>query len=186
MNAIVGNALPPSGKGADGDGKQNDGRQYVKRLGPDDNDSDTCNLFGCKARAEAAAKFGVSKPTLKQQKAFCPCWNAKLDTTNYKPGQKLYIAAGRAHVQANPNLDTLKDVKLTVTRKTGKPDGAKKTVAPIIGAAAMLSDADLTDPNKFNSWWESLKADTAAPIVQGETPKSVEEMVVSVGGSAYS
>ena len=72
------------------------------------------------------AKFKTDRPTLKQQKECCYCFNSGMSLDGFGPGQRVFATGCREHVKANPNIETLKGVTVTLTkrsqRKPEKPD----------------------------------------------------------------
>ena len=85
------------------------------RLGREDNDCNFCECFQCQSN-----KFGgVTKCASRH--------DSTVDISKFRAGPRDYAEKGRAYHKANPEIKTLKGVKLA-TRKTGKKGGGMGTI----------------------------------------------------------
>ena len=99
-----------------------------------ENDCDFCSSFYCQSRKKGG-----------KEKCICR-HNSRFDVSKLSRGGKGYVLANRVHHQANPDITTLKGVRLTIRKGNSGEAGAQSSGNQ--GAIALISGHSL----KRNAW----------------------------------
>ena len=142
------------------------------RLTMADNDCSLCDVFGCKAKGNVKLCV-VYNPAIKigENTQFC------------RPVQMRFITGARAHLQANPELKTMKNVKFSIDKSSGPGKGGRgggrggnggrgaaagRTATPVM-AHFFGDDDDKANPESFEDWLEKMQCENVADGASAES-----------------